>query len=42
VGRDIPLFEFTGTGLRVYDNLIEAPDVILDRECPEDCVSAPG
>ena len=30
-GKDIPLFEFTGTGLRVYDNLIEAPDDILDN-----------
>lgn len=30
-GKDIPLFEFTGTGLRVYDNLIQAPDAILDH-----------
>jgi hypothetical protein len=31
LAKDIPLFEFTGTGLRVYDNLIEAPDDILDH-----------
>ncbi len=31
VGKDIPLFEFTGTGLRVYDNLIDAPTGILEH-----------
>lgn len=29
-GKDIPLFEFTGTGLAVYDNLADAPAGILE------------
>lgn len=30
-GKDIPLFEFTGTGLAVYNNLTEAPTAILEH-----------
>ena len=30
-GKDIPLFEFTGSGLSVYPNLIDAPAGILDH-----------
>uniref|UniRef100_I2Q4H0 Uncharacterized protein n=1 Tax=Desulfovibrio sp. U5L TaxID=596152 RepID=I2Q4H0_9BACT len=29
-GKDIPLFEFTGTELAVYDNLVDAPAGILE------------
>jgi hypothetical protein len=31
VGKDIPLFEFTGDGLRVYKNLIDAPAATLNQ-----------
>jgi hypothetical protein len=31
VAKDIPLFEFTGSGLSVYPNLIDAPAGILDH-----------
>lgn len=31
VGKDIPLFEFTGDGLSVYDNLVDAPAAILEQ-----------
>jgi len=31
VGKDIPLFEFTGNGLSVYDNLVDAPAAILQH-----------
>lgn len=30
-GKDIPLFEFTGSGLTVYNNLTDAPAGILDH-----------
>ena len=31
VGKDIPLFEFTGHGLSIYDNLVDAPTHILEQ-----------
>ena len=31
VGKDIPLFEFTGTELKIYNNLIDAPAGILEH-----------
>ena len=31
VGKDIPLFEFTGDGVSVYDNLVDAPAAILEQ-----------
>ena len=31
VGKDIPLFEFTGHGLSIYDNLVDAPAHILEQ-----------
>jgi len=31
VGKDIALFEFTGDGLSVYDNLVDAPAATLDH-----------
>ncbi|KAF5030062.1 hypothetical protein DSECCO2_642030 [anaerobic digester metagenome] len=31
VGKDIPLFEFTGTGLSVHDNLVDAPVATLEQ-----------
>ncbi len=30
-GKDIPLFEFSGTGLRVYPNLVDAPARIIEH-----------
>jgi len=30
-GKDIPLFEFRGTGLRVYPNLVDAPARIIEH-----------
>jgi hypothetical protein len=31
VGKDIPLFEFTGNGLSVHDNLVDAPVATLEQ-----------